>query len=289
MEDEARTAPANSTYWKMPLSLSLSGTAVCAALYAIGCFLTAYVPSPWGAGQFRPAVVIPAFFAVVFGPVPAGVGAALGTLIADSAKYGYLYPGSYLASVWGNLLGFFLFGVITRRFSWGRFVVASNVTLTVANFIVAVLYVMVFKILYLGDPKYLAFSNEAVIIFILGLTVWWFVTMLPFVLLVTPVLIIVAARTMPSFIGEELRSQSLKRELPLNLFSMALIVPGALMLVLGLLTAYSSMGVELTRYFGAATSALVEWMFLLSGIALLATGTVLKIRRNNTHTPTTVE
>ena len=70
---------------------------------------------------------------------------------------------------------------------------------------------------------------------------------------------------------------------------MALIVPGALMLVLGLLTAYSSMGVELTRYFGAATSALVEWMFLLSGIALLATGTVLKIRRNNTHTPTTVE
>ncbi len=120
--------------WKMPLSLPISGTAMCAALYAIGSYITAYVPSPWGAGQFRPAVIVPAFFAVVFGPIPAGVGSAIGTLIADSAKYGYLYPGSYLASVWGNFLGFFLFGLITRRFSWGRFVIASNVTLTVANF-----------------------------------------------------------------------------------------------------------------------------------------------------------
>jgi hypothetical protein len=211
--------------------------------------------------------------------MPAGVGAALGTLIADSAKYGYLYPGSYLASVWGNFLGFFLFGVITRRFSWGRFVIASNVTLTVANFVVAVLYVMVFKILYLGDAKYLAFSNEAVVIFIFGLTVWWFVTMLPFVLLVTPILIVIAARTMPSFITQSLRKQSLRQELPVNLFSMALLVPGVVMIILGLLTAYSSMGSEITRYFGATTTALMQWMFLLSGITLSVLGFGLKIRR----------
>ena len=278
-EDRAAMGLDTFVQRKMPFSLSVSGTALCAALYAIGSYLTAYIPSPWGVGQFRPAVVVPAFFAVVFGPVPAGVGAALGTLIADSAKYGYLYPGSYLASVWGNLIGFFLFGVITRRFSWGRFVIASNVTLTVANLIVAVLYVLVFKILYLGDAKYLAFSNQAVIVFVLGLTVWWFVTMLPFVLLVTPFLIVVAARTMPSFVSENLRKQSLRQELPLNLFSIALLVPGAIMLVLGLLTAYSSMGTEITRFFGATTTALVQWMFLISGIALLILGVGLKIRR----------
>ncbi|MCJ7631635.1 ECF transporter S component [Candidatus Bathyarchaeota archaeon] len=278
-ESNPRSEIDASEKWKMPLSLSVSGTAMCAALYAIGSYLTAYVPSPWGAGQFRPAVVVPAFFAVVFGPIPAGVGAAIGTLIADSAKYGYLYPGSYLASVWGNFLGFFLFGLITRKFSWGRFVLASNVTLTVANFVVAVLYVMVFKILYLGDPKYLAFSNEAVVIFVLGLTVWWFVTMLPFVLLVTPILVVVAARTMPSFVNPSLRKQSLRQELPVNLFSTALLVPGVVMIALGLLTAYSSMGLEITRYFGATTAALVKWMFLLSGIALSVLGFGLKIRR----------
>ena len=70
---------------------------MCAALYAVGSFATAYIPSPWGFGQFRPAVVIPAFFAAIFGPMPAGIGAAMGTLIADSVKHGYLYPGSYLA------------------------------------------------------------------------------------------------------------------------------------------------------------------------------------------------
>jgi hypothetical protein len=153
------------------------------------------------------------------------------------------------------------------------------VTLTVANLIVAVLYVLVFKILYLGDAKYLAFSNQAVIVFILGLTVWWFVTMLPFVLLVTPLLIVIAARTMPSFVSESLRKQSLKQELPLNLFSIALLVPGAIMLVLGLLTAYSPMGSEIIRYFGATTAALVQWMFLISGLALLILGIGLKVKR----------
>jgi uncharacterized membrane protein len=111
-------------------SILTVATIMCAALYAISSFATAYIPSPWGFGQFRPGVVIPAFFAAIFGPMPAGIGAALGTLIADSVKHGYLYPGSYLAAVPGNFIGFYLFGYILRKkFNWGRFILASNVTL----------------------------------------------------------------------------------------------------------------------------------------------------------------
>ena len=269
------------------MSLAVSGMATCAALYAIGSYLTAYIPSPWGAGQFRPAVVVPAFFAVVFGPLPAGVGAALGTLIADSAKYGYLYPGSFLAAVPGNFIGFYLFGLITRRFSWGRFILASNVTLTVANFIVAVLYVMVFKILYLGDPKYIAFSSQALLVFIVGLTIWWFVTMLPFVLLVTPFLIRVTSYAMPSLIGPDIRGQTLRQELPMNMLSLAFLVPGASMLVVGLSLAYSALGSGMTQFFGAATAILVQWMFLLSGAVLSCIGVALKIGRIMKRVPRT--
>jgi hypothetical protein len=86
---------------------------MCAALYGVGSLATAYIPSPWGFGQFRPAVIVPAFFAVIYGPIPAGIGAALGTLIADSVKHGYLYPGSLIAAVPGNFLGFYLFGART--------------------------------------------------------------------------------------------------------------------------------------------------------------------------------
>jgi len=80
----------------------------------------------------------------------------LGTLIVDSAKYGRIYEGSLLAAVPGNFLGFYLFGYITKKkFTWGRFVLASNITLTLANFVVAALYVTIFKILYLADPTLL--------------------------------------------------------------------------------------------------------------------------------------
>ena len=70
---------------KKSISLTVALISICASLYALGSFITANIPSPWGAGQFRPAVVIPSLFAVISGPFPAGIGAALGTLIADSA------------------------------------------------------------------------------------------------------------------------------------------------------------------------------------------------------------
>jgi hypothetical protein len=258
-------------------TLLISTTAMCAALYAIGSYSTAYIPSPWGAGQFRPAVVIPALFATVFGGLPAGMGAALGTFLVDSLKHGYPYPGSYLAAVPGNFIGFYLFGYIVRRFSWTRFLTATHVTLTVANFIVAALYVFVFKLLYLGDPTYIAFTTPALVTFIVGLTIWWYVTMLPFVLVVTPVLVRVVAIAFPALVSGDVKIKSVREELPHHAFAMALAVPGVVMLFLGLVTSFTAFGEVMTMYFGATTVSLIKLMCYASGVILALLAVMLKV------------
>ncbi len=257
-----------------PLSLLIVATAICAGLYAVGSYLTAYIPSPWGVGQFRPAVIIPAFFAVIFGPMTGGVGAAIGTFIADSAKYGYPYPGSFLAAVWGNLIGFYLFGWIVKKFSWRRFVAASNVTLTLANALVAFLYVFLFRILYLNNPTYKG-TLEVQIFFSIGLTIWWFVTMLPFVLLVTPLLIRAVARAMPSIVPKDVRLHSLNEDLPRNTFALAFLIPGIIMVLTGLASSYSILGDYLTSSLGEPTTTGIRLMFYVSGGILTGLGVLI--------------
>jgi len=260
---------------QQPLSLLTVAMALCASLYAVGSYATAYIPSPWGFGQFRPAVVIPAFFATIFGPMPAAVGAAMGTLIADSAKHGYLYPGSYLAAVPGNFIGFYLFGYIVKKFNWRRFILASNVTLTVANLIVAFLYVFLFKVLYLNQQEYAEMAMSSLVSLSIGLTLWWFVTMLPFVLLVTPPLIRAVAAAVPSIVPEDVKIHSLKEELPKTTLSLAMLVPGLIMLLIGLATTYTGVGSYFSNTFGDPTSILIELMFYISGIALTCLGIVV--------------
>jgi len=259
-----------------PVSLLTVAMAMCAVLYAVGAYSTAYIPSPWGVGQFRWAVVIPAFFATIFGPMPAGIGAAVGTLIADSVKHGYLYPGSYLAAVPGNFIGFYLFGyIVKKKFTWGRFILASNVTLTVANLIVAFLYVFFFKVLYLSQQKYVKMSSDAQIFLSIGLTIWWFVTMLPFVLLVTPMLIRAVAAAVPSVVPEEVRIHSLKQELPKKTFSLAMLIPGLIMILMGLATTYTTLGNYINSFFGEAIFSLIQLMFYASGLILAVLGTIV--------------
>jgi len=262
------------------VSLLTVAMAMCAVLYAIGAYSTAYIPSPWGVGQFRWAVVIPAFFATIFGPMPAGIGAAVGTLIADSVKHGYLYPGSYLAAVPGNFIGFYLFGyIVKKKFTWGRFILASNVTLTVANLIVAFLYIFLFKVFYLGQQTYVDMSPDAQIFLSIGLTIWWFVTMLPFVLLLTPLLIRAVAAAVPSVVPEEVRVHSLKQELPKNTFSLAILIPGLIMILMGLATTYTTLGNHINSFFGEPTFSLIQLMFYGSGLTLTVLGIIVYTSR----------
>jgi len=253
-------------------------TTMCAALYAVGCYATAYIPSPWGFGQFRPAVVIPAFFASVFGPMTAGVGAAIGTLIADSVKHGYIYPGSLIAAVPGNFIGFYLFGLILRRrFPWGRFILASHLTLTLANLAVAALYVLVYKILYLSQLT--GMPAGALVTLIFGLTLWWFVTMLPFVLIVTPPLIRAASASFLSIVPEDVREHSLSEETSEKGFALSMLIPGLAMILLGVFITSMGLGTFIANSFGQGTKTLIELSSYLSGGALSIIGLFLIIKR----------
>ncbi|MFX0067364.1 MAG: hypothetical protein ACFFC7_35025 [Candidatus Hermodarchaeota archaeon] len=254
-------------------SIILTATMMNSVLYAILSYATAYIPSPWGAGQFRPAVIIPAFFATIFGPMCGGVGAALGTLIADSVKHGQLYAGSYLAAVPGNFIGFYLFGyIVKKKFSWSRFIIASEVTLSIANMIVAFLYVFLFKVLYLSSPTYVGMPLDAQIFFSIGLTIWWYITMLPFVLLVTPLLIRAAASAFPSIVPPEIRNISLRQEFPQKSLSLAMLLPGVIMLMIGVTVSTTYLGVYTKEFFGEVTLTLIQLMFYVSGAVLSVLG-----------------
>ena len=258
-------------------SLLAAATAICAGLYAVGCYATAYIPSPWGMGQFRPAVVIPAFFAIIFGPLPAATGAAIGTLIADSVKHGQLYIGSLIAAVPGNFIGFYVFGyILKKKFNWARFISASLLTLTMANFVVAFLYIFIFKYLYL---QALNLSWEALTYLSIGLTIWWFVTMLPFMLLVTPPLVRAVASAFPSIVPEEVRIHSLDEDMPKLTFSLAMLIPGLILILVGLTTTFTVLGTYTVNFFGETTKAFIELMYYASGAVLSILGILVYIKQ----------
>ena len=243
-------------------------TAVCAAMYAAACYATSYIVSPWGMGQFRPAVVIPAVFAVVFSPYPAAVGASVGTLIADSVKHGTLYIPSLTAAVPGNFLGFYMLGkMLEGRFSWRRFVVASSLMLLVANATTAFLYVLTkcaLGVLVLPPSGIVALS--------LGLTMWWYATMLPFMLFVVPPIIKAVSRAVPSAVPEDVRKATLTSE-DKPLFTLALAIPGAVFTCLGFLLTFTPLSTWI--FFGKLASIALKptrIFLMVSGGGLLALG-----------------
>jgi len=93
-------------------SLEVAMIGICAALYAVIGLLTSFGLSLGGVA-FWPAVVIPAIFAVLFGPWVGGTGAAIGIFIRD-----LLYHGdpllSIFAGVTSNFAMCFLIGYISH-------------------------------------------------------------------------------------------------------------------------------------------------------------------------------
>jgi hypothetical protein len=159
--------------------------AMCAALYAVVNGLTAPLGTPWGVGQFRPGVVIPAIFAITSGTVVGAVGAGLGSLVGDIL---FLVPAgqttpllAVAAGLPGNFVGFLVFGWIANRFkSWSAFTVSSVVGLLIGNTIAA------------AGVMLIAFPSSAGTAFwmgLLGFTFFWQFTMLPFMVLLVPVVL----------------------------------------------------------------------------------------------------
>ena len=85
---------------------------ICAAVYAVVGRLTDFGLNVGGVA-FWPAALIPAVFAVLFGPWTGGIGAAIGIFIRDMIFHGDPLL-SLSAGVTGNFAAFFIIGYISR-------------------------------------------------------------------------------------------------------------------------------------------------------------------------------
>ncbi|MGA2785211.1 MAG: hypothetical protein ABSF09_10995 [Candidatus Bathyarchaeia archaeon] len=175
----------------------IANVSTCAALYAISIAATAFIPTPWGVGQFRPGVVIPVVYAFVGGPLGAGMGATIGTFIGSfilqAAGTGLGPLGSLISGAPANFVAFYLLGWIVAKYrSWNGFVFGAFVSLLLGNFIAAggVAIYLTYVV-----PRWLTMILSVKLATVMGLTLFWTVTMLPFVLMVVPFLIAALRRS----------------------------------------------------------------------------------------------
>lgn len=100
-------------------ALNVAMIGICAALYAVVGRLTDLGITVGGVA-FWPAAVIPAVFAVLFGPWTGGIGAAIGIFIRDMLFHGDPLL-SLSAGVTANFAGFFILGYVSRTsLSWKK-------------------------------------------------------------------------------------------------------------------------------------------------------------------------
>jgi hypothetical protein len=93
-------------------SRDITAICICSALYAVFGILTGGI-SFFGIG-FLPAVVIPAVFAVLYGPWVGGISGAIGIFIRDLIVHGNA-PLSLVAGVPPNFILFFLIGYLCTK------------------------------------------------------------------------------------------------------------------------------------------------------------------------------
>ena len=257
-------------------------TSLGATLYAAGALATAYIQSPWGTGQFRPAVIIPSIFSILFGPFVGGLSAAIGTLVADSIKHGTLYLPSLVAAVPSNFVGFYLLGkLLEGRFSWNRFIGASLLALLVGNALCAALYTG-YKVAIGALPSQLLPGLTV------GLTVWWFSTMIPFQLLLLPPLLKALVRALPGLVPAEVKKECEEGVTPRGALISALLIASAPALILAVVTALSE---DIALFFvGALPSqvqpvvrSLIVMMFAATGVGLAAASLYLALRGKATR------
>jgi uncharacterized membrane protein len=100
-------------------ALNVAMIGICAALYAVVGRLTDLGITVGGVA-FWPAAVIPAVFAVLFGPWTGGIGAAIGIFIRDMLFHGDALL-SLSAGVTANFAGFFIIGYVSRtNLNWKK-------------------------------------------------------------------------------------------------------------------------------------------------------------------------
>lgn len=128
-----------------PTSLLITVTIMCAALYAsIGYVLHSVLPiyTPGvGVVRFWPEVVIPGAFAVLFGPLVGGIGAAIGIFISDVLIHHDPIL-SMTVGVPANFVCFYLVGYISRKeLSWRKTLLCLGIGSIIVGIIIYLMMV----------------------------------------------------------------------------------------------------------------------------------------------------
>jgi len=175
-------------------ALKTSMTAINAALYVVFGGFTNLGIVVYGV-RFWPAVIVPAVFAVLFGPVVGGVGAAIGIFLAD-VIYGH---GNALLSlivgVPANFIAFYIMGYVQRKFSWKKYFILAFAGLAAGSIYIGIsLWAFTWAFTsYLG-------SNWGIV---LGLSaaLWTFVSEIPFLILVVPIVVKACHQAFPELLS----------------------------------------------------------------------------------------
>lgn len=96
-------------------TIDVAALALNIALYvAVGYIFFTLIPIKFEQVRFWPPVIVPAVFAMVFGPLVGGIGAAVGILLSD-AIFGNNILLSLMAGVTSNFVAFYLIGYIAKK------------------------------------------------------------------------------------------------------------------------------------------------------------------------------
>jgi uncharacterized membrane protein len=133
--------------------VQVAESAVCAALYAVtGYIMYLFLPiTTPGVGivRFWPNVVVPAIFAVLFGPLVGAIGASVGIFISDVLIHGDPLL-SLCVGVTSNFVGFYLIGYVSRKnVDWTKLLALSSMIVMAVSLgsLVTVSYVTIPQII----------------------------------------------------------------------------------------------------------------------------------------------
>jgi len=168
-------------------------TAVNASLYTVVGSLTYLGIVVFGV-RFWPAVVVPAVFSVLFGPLVGGIGAAIGIFLCDMLSHGMPFL-SLSVGVTSNFTAFYILGYMTREYSLKKYVVAVTFSLLVGSAIIGV-GVCAWSQFYLLPGA--AEVSPMPVVFAWSTFLWTFISEIPFFLVLVPPIVEAARKTIPS-------------------------------------------------------------------------------------------
>jgi uncharacterized membrane protein len=169
-----------------------------AALYTVVGYLT-YAGIVVQGVRFWPAVIVPAIFSVLFGPVVGGVGAAIGIFISDMLSHGLLFL-SLSVGVTSNFIAFYFLGFFIREYSLRRYLLVSTVSLLIGS---AIIGVGVW-----GWSQFFTLPGSDVVtpMPLVGATstfLWTFISEIPFLLVLVPPMVEAIKKAIPYITREE--------------------------------------------------------------------------------------